>query len=239
MALPAVSTGVSLNSGLITGVAGKRYGMVAGVIRNSGSPNYWQPINDSNHAPQNIDSVTTDTSAITIDHSSLAATKNVAFIAVVDETLAAQGFTVGASSTPTQAILWLGSGAPLNDYVSYNGSAWTTSKSPSPFTISSFTGGVLTLTHRNLGSNAQAVSLVPRGNTYRCVIDEGSAFDPSTTGVKFIDPATNTVVSSPDTNMKVLVSRGGGARLSGLNPQLVDTTTFPNSNIWLLGIFEL
>lgn len=43
---------------------------------------------------------------------------------------------------------------------------------------------------------------------------------------------------TPDVNMKAYVQVGGGFQVS-VNPQDLTTTTYPGSNLWLIGLMEV
>jgi hypothetical protein len=71
---------------------GKKLGIVSGVIRNTGSG--WDLISDSSHGNTYVDSVTNDTSKITIDYTSMGATKILSFVIVPDETYSELGYSM-------------------------------------------------------------------------------------------------------------------------------------------------
>lgn len=224
---------------VLGGAAGRNYKVVAGVIRNAGSGSgYWQPIDDAGHRPTLIDSVSTSTSSIVINHASIAAGKVVALVAVPDETLTAAGFTVGASVGLDTTTLFLSrQGRILADYVSYSGTAW--SSSAGIFTPTwDATAQALVLTHPAVPtSSAFAASLAPRGGTYVTSVKGGSnAVSETHVAVEFWDYA-GVKATTPNANMRLFVTRGGHTE-TAVNPQMVDTTAFPNSNIWFLGVFE-
>lgn len=217
------------------GTAGRRYRVVAGVIRNAGSASsYWQPINDAEHRPTLIDSVTTSTTGITINYSSVAATKVVSLVAVPDETLSAAGFSIGSSVGLTETVLTLSREHPTyTDFVSYDGAAWTSNNGV--FTSLTFSAaGTLTANHPTLAlAAAFGISAVPKGSTYR-IASPGISYGYA--DLQFIDSA-GTVVTTANTNMGVYLSRGGHYEAT-VNPQGVDTTAFPGSNIWVYGVME-
>lgn len=217
------------------GVSGRRYRVVAGVIRNAGAAPYWQPLNDSGHRPSLIDSVSTSTTAITINHAAIGATRVVSMVAVPDEALSAAGFTVGASAGLASTVLTLSRRHPqYSDFVSYNGTSWVSNNGV--FTGLTFSGaGTLTANHPTLAlAAAFGISAVPRGSLYR-MASPGISF--SYADLQFVNSA-GAVVTTPNTNMGVYLSRGGHFE-AAVNPQTVDTTAFPGSNIWVYGVLEV
>lgn len=69
---------------------------VAGVIRNGGSPGYWDVLSDEYHVPLNISTVSLDGNLIRVDYGVTFAFV-ITLIVGADESLAAQGVTAGAS----------------------------------------------------------------------------------------------------------------------------------------------
>lgn len=219
------------------GVAGRSYGMLLGAIRNDGSG--WAPINDANHASSFIDSCSVDSSVLRVQHAALAAAKVGSVIAVPDEALVAAGFQIGASVAATQTTLTIYQDyRSVGDYISYNGSAFTSSNGL--FTSLSFSAGILTLTHADLGSNVAALSgsATPRGGTYQCNIsDAAGALTTTVIKIEFRDPA-GTLITTPDTNMKAVVTHGRGGGRAQVDPSTITTAAYPLSNIWLFGVME-
>lgn len=221
-------------------VGGRKYRIVAGVIRNPGGPGYWELIADANHRAANVDAVTTLASVVRVNYASLGVTRVVSFVAVADERLSRAGIRVGTSVSPTEATLYFNRTQALSDYVSYNGTTWV---SASGVYAASFAAGVLTLTHADLlgvDTNAFGVSLTPRGGPLRPVVNPGSPGTSRTqVGIQFLD-AAGAVVNAATTDMKVFVTRGTTeSDTANINPQLITETMYPNSNIWFLGIFEV
>lgn len=222
---------------IVGGAAGRSYKVVGGVIRNNGGPSYWQPINDAGHRPTLIDSVSTSTSSITVNHA-IGASKIAALVAVPDETLTAAGFALGTSvATDATTIFLSRHGRVLSDYVSYNGSVWSSSSGVFTPTWDA-TAQALVLTHPAVPtSSAFAASILPRGGSYLASAKGGSnAASETHIAVEFWDFA-GVKATAPSANMRLFVTRGGHFEPE-VNPQAVDTTAFPNSNIWVLGVFE-
>lgn len=222
------------------GVAGRSYSFVGGVIRNSGSPDYWQTIEDAQHRSQNVDSVSTDTNQITISYAGIAAERVVSFTIVTDETLAQAGFFVGASVGLTQCLVKLERTRSISAQIAYGGTSWTVSQPSAPsagISVTTFNSGLLTVAHDDLGaSGVNDVSLTPRGHLLRPVLTTATGAA-SSTGfkVEFYDLTSNSLQNTESTNMRFFVKR---AQSANINPQTVDTTAFPNSNLWFLGVFE-
>jgi len=241
------SGGLSWLPETFVGKNGSRYAIVAGPIQNAGSPNYWQPITISNHEPCNIDSIVTTAGTvtapgtITITHSSIAAIDVVTLLVVPDETLADAGFIAGASVGLTTSVIHLSQAAAVSDLISWNGSAFAPSKTGATqcFTVNSFTTGTLNLTHPPVGTPfgvaLEARSLDGTTRPYRPVVAQSAGVGASATNIEFWNEATGTKVTTGDTNCKVFVTRPGFAQV---NPQAVDTTAYPNSNLWVFGVFR-
>lgn len=232
-------------SGEVAGVDGRRYRVVSGVLRNNGASAYFQPIDDGLHRPQNIDSVSTNTTGITIVHNNIQATRVVAFMAEVDEVYAREGFTTGCSVGMTSTVISCYRSRELADRVFYNGSAWDfgSTGANTPFTVASFTSGVLRLTHATLEvSNPfrvglPPVALVSANPTYDVVVN--GTCNETEVNLSFLN-ASRTVVTTADTNMNVWVCRPP-YRPALYNPQEMRTqyTAYTNSNIWVWGMWEV
>jgi hypothetical protein len=209
-------------------------GVVVGALRNVDGT--WEVITDTNHTPVNIDTVTTTGTDITVNYTSLDGIKVGSFVAVPDETLARQGFFCGASVSATSAVISMSQAIPsYSDYVAYTGGAWVSANGV--FTCA-YSGGVLTLTHPALIGVGANVSLTGRDGTtiaYTPSISGGSSTTATTLNIVFRDSA-GAIVTTPDTNMRVYATHGGGLR--SVNPSEITTTIYPNSNIWLMGMMQ-
>lgn len=230
----------------LKGVDGRNYKILSGVIRNGGSPNYFQPIDDGQHRPQNIDSMSTSTTGITVVHNSIQAIRVVAFMAEVDEVYVREGFSTGCSVGLTSTVISCYRTRELADRVFYNGSAWDfgSGASNTPFTVASFTSGVLRLTHATTEiSNPfkvgiPTVSAISASATYDVIVN-GTVSD-TECNLSFVNRATGVVATTPDTNMSVYVSRPP-YRPVLYNAQEMRTqiTAYINSNIWIWGMWEV
>lgn len=213
------------------GLSGGNYAIVSGVIRNYDDSNGWVLVTEAGHVALNILSVTTGASSITVNFNLADGDSVSTFIAVPDDTLAGAGFTVGASVVPSAATIVLKQQTKkISDYVSWNGSAFTSQNSV--FTIGSFTAGLLTLTHPTVVTVPATVQLQMRSGVYIPAWETASS---GTTTIKFFDYA-GTLITTADTNMKLYVNRGLPS--GNDDPALVNTTTYPSSNIWFFGIIR-
>lgn len=241
------------------GGAGKKYAFVAGVIRNydtaangTGSSG-WELIDDGYHPPVGIDSVDslTDTTLIEIDYSSLGAARTVSVVAVPDETLAAAGFVCGASVEPDVCRIKIGRVVELADYLYYDTGTSTFKldnreqgivPSGNRLEIASVSGADVTISHPKL-TNADrfGFSFTARpgsgGVLYTPVIasDVGPSSSLSQFELNWYNGSTK--VTSPDGNCRACVSRGHTS--VEVLPNTINTTTYPNGNIWIIGILEL
>jgi hypothetical protein len=191
------------------------------------STSYWQPISDVNHHPIGVSSVTTNSSNIVLNYD-FTTTGVGSLLVVPDETLAPYGFLAGASVGTSQANITISRGH-VSDYVSYNGSAW--SSLSGVFTGISMDGsGNLTLNHDYVGGPVGQVSV--RDGAVDAQL--GSLSNTSTV-VVFRD-YTGAKLTTPTTAMRIYVSRiGAGA----INPQTPGTVASgASANLWIYGVFE-
>jgi len=217
---------------------GNRYAFIAGVLRNDGAENgYWQPLPESSgHRPVNIDSVVTDSGKIRVNYSSMGFGKTITFVAVPDETLGRAGFTMGCSVTADRADIKMSRVMPaVADYVSYDGSAWTSDFGE--YSNIWFSGGKIHLEHKPIDTG-HAVSITPRGGQYQYSVSP----DASPTGSTYIEIGvrdhTGAYVTTPNTNMRFYLTHGI-TKSVGLDPTTINTTTYPLGNIWIFGIMGL
>jgi hypothetical protein len=98
---------------------------VAGTIRNAGKG--WQVINNSSHIPVNITGVKTDMYKIAIYHD-INATKVITFVVTTDETMAAEGYTVGISGGLDYSYIYIydknHNRINPNNYINGGGNIW-------------------------------------------------------------------------------------------------------------------
>jgi hypothetical protein len=212
-------------------VDGKKLSLVAGVLRNTGSG--WALIEDSGHTNVHVSGVSSDSSSIVVSFGGIPGSKVVSVVAGPDDTLAVAGFCCGSSVTPSQAAIFLkraGVTAQVADYVSWNGSAFVSQNGV--FTIGSYASGILTLTHPNVTVVPPVITIASRSGLLLCFPETVTG---TTTSLKWFDYA-GTLITAESTNMKVWLNRG---LVSGqTDPSTVNTTTFPSSNIWFIGVIE-
>lgn len=218
----------------VRGVDGRTYRIVAGVIRNAGGPTYWQPIDDDGHRPCLLTSCTTDGDAITVNYPATAGGRITTLLVTPDETLARAGLFAGASVAADHAVIRLGrAAARLSDYVFWNGSAWVSQRD---VYRPQWAAGVLTLTHAPVDAAAiYDVDVTGRGGAVLPTLHAVTPCTTSSVQIEWRDWAGQ-LVTTPTTDMRVHVSRGGG--LVGVDPRTVDTTAYPWSNLWLFGLME-
>lgn len=226
----------NLVQGRIVGSNGKKYRIIAAALRNNGAPNYWEVISDAAHVPVGVASVTSNGSTITVNYDFNASTIGT-FVAVTDETMGRLNLFAGASVGLSSATITLSQPSDIiTDLVYYDGTNWLSQNTQ--YTVESYTAGVLTLNHRNIYSTSGNVQVSSRGGARRAVLANASPPVSATqVKVEFYDNA-GTLVTTPDTNMKALVTRT--SRPGARNPQtVVDTTIEPLHNLWIYGCHEI
>ena len=210
---------------------------VAGVLRNTGAG--WNWISDAGHEPIGIDSVTSDATSITVNYAGIAASKVGSFIVTPDEKLNEQGFQVGASVGADKATIYLARSVPsYSDYVAYTSGAFVSSNGVFTCTWDA-TGGYLQVSHPTIVGTALNVSLTGRPGTalnYTPVVAGDLTTGSTFIAIEFRNSA-GAKVTTPDTNMRVFVTHGGGF-VPTVDPSTVNTTTYPNSNLWVMGLMR-
>lgn len=196
---------------------------LACVVRNVGGT--WGFINDENHKPRNVSGISQSLTDFTITYTRSDYNKIRSLLCTPDETYVAAGVNAGASVGLTTSIVKLKQDFTVQSYIGYNGSVWEFFGAYG-VTSATFNAGILTINHTNVGAGFICSAIV-RGGNYRCVISSASVGEASTE-ISFLDASGN-VVTTPDTNMKVLFSRGV---VRDLVPSLAGIS---NSNIWVLG----
>ncbi len=212
------------------------YAIVAGVLRNHNDARGWVAIAASDaagHANFNIDSVTNDTSGITVNFAGIAAKNVISFLAVPDDTLAKSLFFCGSSVGLASATIQLKRIRQLADYVSWDGSAFASLNSV--FTQTGWTGGTATFSHETASTADLGVQAGVTGRDGAYQYQLGSAAGTSTQ-VKMYD-WLGIAQTTGATGMKFYLDRGISTVVE--NPNNVHTGTFASSNIWVLGVFEV
>lgn len=205
----------------------KKIKLVAGIIRNSGSG--WDFIENTTHSKLNLSSVTEDTTSIKVNFD-FTAKKILGFSAIPDETFSGNGIKCGTSVGTTSVIIKLHKEVmPFGGYIYYDGSNWNISKS-NGITSATFSNGILTLKHANIGTGNQYFASVEGRDGALCSLGSVGA---DNLQVKFYD-YSGSLKTTEDTSMKFYLTREN--RPQTLVPSnVVDA----NGNIWLMGIFEI
>lgn len=111
------------SGGAFHGNDGKAYKIVSGVIRQTSSGSGWALIDDANHSPVNVDSVSVNGSGdLYISYASIGAVNKAYFSAWPDETFAGWGMRMGCSAGNTSATIEI--------YAPYGGAIVASSATP-------------------------------------------------------------------------------------------------------------
>lgn len=223
--------------GVASSTPGRTYRTVVGALRNTGSG--WGWIDDSGHRPFGFGAVTQSATGITIAYD-FAGVKVGALAVAPDETLAARGIRAGASVGLSSAVIQMYDDPTdrITDRVYYDGS-WKSESGV--FTGFSWSGGVLTLTHENMGSPTAASAGVALGGRGSAIEKVGN-LTATTTQVVFYNGSGGSLsaLSSPTTQgCNVHVTRFGkraAANVAPLNPSSVSEQW---GNLWVIGEIEL
>ncbi|MFE7236080.1 hypothetical protein ACFVAF_36810 [Streptomyces sp. NPDC057596] len=219
---------------LVVGETGRRYRIISGTIRNSGSG--WGLISDSSHRSSGISAVNALSDRIELQHP-IGAIRVSSLQATPDETFAARGLRVGASVGLDTSTLFLYDESPdfITDRVYYDGPSSSWKSERGVFSGFAFSGGVLTLTHADMGTTTQSsASLAGRGGLGAFV----GALTATTTQVVFYSGSFGslTAVTSPATTMNVYVTRYGKRAVPAATPSSIVSST---GNIWITGLAEI
>lgn len=214
------------DDGLVRGSDGKRYRVVAGAIRNTGTG--FQLINNTAHTPVGIQSVTTaaDGMSVTLKLPFQASTVG-SVIAAPDETLATAGYLIGASVGLGSITLYASQPGGFGDYVSWNGSRWVSLNGIVTSTTINRSTGLITCTHANM-SSPYGGSVTSRSLSKRASMEGISA---TTTTLYLVDSSGRTV-KSPTTDNRFWITRTGARRAT------MRELARAGSNIWIYGLFE-
>ena len=118
----ALATLIRLYSAL-RGNSDTKYKIVSGVIRQTSSGSGWELIDDANHSPVNVDSVSVNGSGnLSISYASIGAANKAYFSAWPDETFAGWGMRMGCSVGNTSATIEI--------YAPYGGAIVASSATP-------------------------------------------------------------------------------------------------------------
>lgn len=219
-------------SGILRGTAGRKYRLIAGTIRNTGTG--WAAIDDSGHRPAGVTGVTV--TATSIDVAFAATAKIVTFVCGPDETYASRGLRLGSSVALDAARIhcYQSNEHRLTDYVTWNGTAWTSLNGV--YSGITFNGaGLLTLTHADMGATlGGAVSArPPLGAAANTIASLGGMTD-TTTQVELRAPAGTVITTLPNPT-RLWVERAGLRKATVVDPA---TLTETSGNIWFIGVVE-
>jgi hypothetical protein len=237
--LSATQLNSLFGSGLV-GVNGRKYKAVLCALRNDGTG--WNTIEDSAHRSTNVTSVTQDSTAIILNYAGIAANRVVSLSIVPDETFAGT-LEFGASVGLTDARISIRRRILYSDYITYDGSAWTSQTGR--FAVTAFSAGVATLTHANVFNRADGGSPLEVHVTGRDGASAGYRYQVASSGIGntityvAIRDNSGTLLASPTNNIRFFIDRGLYSEV--VNPSDVNTNTgyWPNSNIWVFGVFEI
>lgn len=219
------------------GPAGRRYRMILGAIRNTGSG--FSIIQDAAHRPTFIDSVSNTTQGIVVNYPNLGTTRVAGLVVVPDETFAAAGFHCGASVGLESATIYVYKDpAPVTGYIAWNGSSFVVTGGDGVTGTGALGGthpGEVAITHDVV--TGFGATLTPRGPKYDMCIGAVGSMGTDRTFASFIDRATGLVATVPDTDMRFTITRHGRPRKL-IDPNVLNTTNYPFSNFWIIGVME-
>lgn len=217
------------------------YRMVAGVIRNSGSG--WDIIDDADHTPINMDSVTSDSVSITIDYTSLGATEVVSLVATPDETYAGLydfGSSVGVGSS--SVLIKERQKRKIVSLITHSGSGSFTKSGSDVSAVSYNTGtGLLTITHTAVNGVDPRITCLPSAAANDTVFVPASFSIGSTSSTFRLYKADGTgqqTLANPE------MSRGYFMRdfeTNGLTQVAVNPANVSDAsgNVWIIGVFKV
>ncbi|MEV8402574.1 hypothetical protein [Streptomyces niveus] len=202
-------------------------GTVAGALRNTGSG--WQVIADAGHESTGITGVVNRPDHIELQHA-VGGLKVSDLQISVDETYAARGLRCGASVGVDLSRIYLYDEPAdrIGDYVYYASGAWHSENGV--FTGFTFAGGLLTMTHEDMGTGGE-VALANRGG----LLAQAGALTATTTQLGFYTGAYGSLAAaaSPLTSMRVYVTRFG--RRTAVPPVAPASVVSAAGNLWVRG----
>lgn len=208
---------------------GSEYRIVACALRPDAS-GVWGVIQDVNHVPTYIESVTQNASSVIVEF--VSGVKTVAVLVTPDETMAMSGLTAGASVAPDAATIRM-SWSVTGDRVYWNGSAWTsTNNSFSAYSFNATTG-VLTCQRRGtFVANTSVVAASRKPGTHVFV----DGVNLSQIRIGFADMAGNPITTPSAECDAYLV--GPMRASSTIDPSTITSAEYALANLWLLGIVQ-
>tara|TARA_R110002074_G_scaffold401409_2_gene599485 strand:- start:320 stop:1048 length:729 start_codon:yes stop_codon:yes gene_type:complete len=122
---------------------GKEVDIIAGVIRNVGG--VWEFVEDSAHfGSSGLLSLTSNSFTVSVNFKKTYG-KVISFLATPDETYVNNGVSCGSSVGVSSADITLFQNKSINDYITWNGSSWTTLRGD--ISVSSYNNGIITISH--------------------------------------------------------------------------------------------
>ena len=211
--------------GIIVGDTGKKYRVIAFTLRHNGTT--FEALDDAGHTPVGISGVTVGADSITVNFSFTALSVGSASC-TPDETMARLGYQFGASVGLSSMVIYAAQPGGFADYLSYNGSAWTSLNGFITSVSAPAGDGAFTVTHPAMSPVGGMVS--SRSNTYRATTE---GMGSTTTNFKLVNNSGTALTSPNSTDCKVWIYRAGARSVAPAELVAV------NSNIWVQGIFEV
>lgn len=208
--------------------ANRKIKVVAGVLRYPTAKSGWVAINDAGHIPVNISSVTTESNRVDISYG-FTASKVISLVAVPDEYFAQRGYFCGCSVGTKTASIYFQRHQNIGGYIYYTSSdGWNYDNCPG-VTEASWSSGLLTLTHADVGEAIQCTA-TGRGGYVMCV----ESCSKTTTQVSWY--LSGSLVTTQSTALRGFFSRMRANEGTYVNPNTMQTDS---GNIWVYGIFEI
>lgn len=202
--------------------AGANYKLIACVIRCVDG--VWQQIGNA-HKSLNVASVSQDGNRIIINYSFTA--KNVVSLVVTpDEDFASIGYELGNSVGLSYTNIYIFNKRPIFGTIYYYGGEWHSSNPE--IQVSSFDGGILTLTHPTAENSFAVVTGDGRGQYVY-----GAVSANQTTTMVYVRDFNGALVENPSNTMQFSFER----RRDSINVPAADANQ--SGNIWVFGIMEV
>lgn len=212
--------------GAMQTAAGRKVRAVGCAIRNTGSG--FTYIDDATHERLGFTTISQTATDVVLDYG-FTASRVITLLVGSDETYAERGIVAGASVGLSSANIRFGTPAGFNDYVQYDGSAWTSTTGFITSVTMNGTTGLISFNHAAIAEQYGG-SVVVRSANLR-VSNEGRAAD--TIGAMVFPYNSATSAKTPTTDMKFWINRPGVRKI---NPA---TLTEPSGNFWVVGLMEV
>ncbi|MFJ9113030.1 hypothetical protein [Streptomyces sp. NPDC102283] len=222
------------NRTVVVGDDGRHYRLLSAVIRNTGDG--WGLINDASHQPSGITSVETQSDRLILQHG-VGAAKVSSLQVTPDEWWAARGLRCGASVglTSTSVFLYRDPSDRISDEVYYSTTTSTWTSAAGVFSGFAFSGGILTLTHEDMGTTGATAAIAQRGPVGAFAGNLAA----TTTQVVFYNGAFGalTAATTPVNGMRCYLTRHGRrATVPAASPASVVAAS---GNLWITGLLEI